>query len=355
MNPSATANNWNNKWNQTADLSWPGSTKNCYSVMNGYWDSSTNASSNWTLFTETTTEYTVTFKDGSTTLGTAKYSASTEFTGKFYEVEGKRFEGWYTDSALTKAFANGTKFTANTTLYGKYTNASDYSILVGENFFGASTNKKMYAYMFRSHDTGSNAAWPGVLLSVKEFSYFYTIDIDASKSFDKIIFVGREGTTDKGQTKDLDLSLNDLTTYYVGTQDTTDPNKKYNGSYEIDQISLGYKIFKLGGAWEGNDGTTANCATNYSTAKNFYLGLSATNQSDFQKSTEPDVVKARTRYEAWCSANYDLVPYEGSVVSARSNVLNVSENNVTFIIVIAISMSLALAVFVVIKRKNKNI
>lgn len=355
MNPSASANNWDNRWNQTSDLTWPGATKNCYSVMSGYWDSSTNVSSNWTLFTETTTKYTVTFKNGSTNLGTAEYSATETFTGKFFEVEEKRFEGWYTDSALSKPFANGTKFTANTTLYGKYVTAADYTILVGENFFGAGSSQKMYVYMFRSHDTGSNAAFPGELLSTKEFSYFYTIDVDASKSFDKIIFTGYEGSTKKGQTKDLDLSLNDLTTYYVGTQDTTDPEKKYNGSYEIDEISLGYKIFKLGGSWTGNDVTTSKCSSNYTAAKNFYAGLSETNRKDFQTSTESDVVKARTRYEAWCSANYDLVPYEGSVVSARSNVLNVSENNVTFIVVIAVSMSLALAVFIVIKRKNKNI
>ena len=38
MNPSATANNWNNKWNQTADLVYNG-TSNCYTVKAGTWDS----------------------------------------------------------------------------------------------------------------------------------------------------------------------------------------------------------------------------------------------------------------------------------------------------------------------------
>ena len=37
MNPSATANNWNNKWNQTADLTWDG-TNNLYTVKSGTWD-----------------------------------------------------------------------------------------------------------------------------------------------------------------------------------------------------------------------------------------------------------------------------------------------------------------------------
>ena len=37
MNPSAAANNWDNKWNQTADLSVTG-TNNCYQVASGTWN-----------------------------------------------------------------------------------------------------------------------------------------------------------------------------------------------------------------------------------------------------------------------------------------------------------------------------
>ena len=38
MNPSASANNWNNKWNQTADLTIPTSGANHYTVKAGTWD-----------------------------------------------------------------------------------------------------------------------------------------------------------------------------------------------------------------------------------------------------------------------------------------------------------------------------
>ena len=38
MNPSATANNWNNKWNQTGDLTIPTDGKNLYTINNGSWD-----------------------------------------------------------------------------------------------------------------------------------------------------------------------------------------------------------------------------------------------------------------------------------------------------------------------------
>ena len=39
MNPSTTANNWNNKWNQTSDLVAPTDGKNLYTVKDGTWDS----------------------------------------------------------------------------------------------------------------------------------------------------------------------------------------------------------------------------------------------------------------------------------------------------------------------------
>ena len=44
MTPSATANNWNNKWNQTADLKTPTDGKNLYTVAEGAWD---NGAGTW--------------------------------------------------------------------------------------------------------------------------------------------------------------------------------------------------------------------------------------------------------------------------------------------------------------------
>ena len=38
MNPNTTTNNWNNKWNQTADLTVPTDGTNCYTVKEGTWD-----------------------------------------------------------------------------------------------------------------------------------------------------------------------------------------------------------------------------------------------------------------------------------------------------------------------------
>ena len=46
MNPNATDNNWNNKWNQTADLKYNGS-DNLYTVKEGTWDKGGGA---WSFF-----------------------------------------------------------------------------------------------------------------------------------------------------------------------------------------------------------------------------------------------------------------------------------------------------------------
>ena len=50
MNPSATANNWNNKWNQTADLTISTSGANHYTVKEGTWD---KGGGTWSTFGST--------------------------------------------------------------------------------------------------------------------------------------------------------------------------------------------------------------------------------------------------------------------------------------------------------------
>lgn len=49
MNPSASANNWNNKWNQTGDLVIPTDGKNYYRLTGGEWDGVTGSWSKYTV------------------------------------------------------------------------------------------------------------------------------------------------------------------------------------------------------------------------------------------------------------------------------------------------------------------
>ena len=48
MNPSAAANDWGNKWNQTADMTVPTDGTNCYTVKEGTWDS---GGGTWSTYT----------------------------------------------------------------------------------------------------------------------------------------------------------------------------------------------------------------------------------------------------------------------------------------------------------------
>ena len=50
MNPSTTANNWTNRWNQTSDLGVPTDGTNCYTVAEGAWDKGSGA---WSTYTTT--------------------------------------------------------------------------------------------------------------------------------------------------------------------------------------------------------------------------------------------------------------------------------------------------------------
>lgn len=48
MNPGTSTNNWNNKWNQTGDLTIPTDGKNCFTVPSGSWDGATTSWGSYT-------------------------------------------------------------------------------------------------------------------------------------------------------------------------------------------------------------------------------------------------------------------------------------------------------------------
>jgi hypothetical protein len=56
MNPTTTANNWNNKWNQTGDLTIPTDGKNLFTLPSGSWD---GAKSTWSVYTYVPPLYTI--------------------------------------------------------------------------------------------------------------------------------------------------------------------------------------------------------------------------------------------------------------------------------------------------------
>ena len=54
MNPGSSTNDWNNKWNQTGDLTIPTDSKNCFTVPSGSWDGATTS---WSAYTPACTNH----------------------------------------------------------------------------------------------------------------------------------------------------------------------------------------------------------------------------------------------------------------------------------------------------------
>lgn len=219
MNPSSTSNSWDTKWNQTSDLTFDG-TKNMYTVAAGTWDKGGGTWSTYTPPSTPSTFYTISFYDGTDLKKTVTDIAEgTEYNDlPFYEKEGYRLDGWYTDSSLTNKFVKGTAITGDTNLYAKYVAAEDYTIYFkdSENKFGDT----VYVYMWSSSVVSENASWPGEIITKNEDGKF-VIDIDASKSFDGIIFNNGSGD---GKVKTEDLTLEgtkDGDTFVLGSKNSS--------------------------------------------------------------------------------------------------------------------------------------
>ena len=115
MKPSNTTNDWGNKWNQTADLTIPTDSKNCFTLASGNWD---NASTTWSTYTPKCTIHNYNEWGKCTNSGcTAGHTYTIAGSGAHLGTE------WDTANA-----ANHMTFDANTKIYTKvYENVAEGS------------------------------------------------------------------------------------------------------------------------------------------------------------------------------------------------------------------------------------
>ena len=133
MNGSASANNWNNKWNQTGDLTIPTDGKNCFTVASGSWDGATTS---WGTYTPVVVP---------------------EFNSPIVSGDSVTFNYW--DSSATAVYVagnmNGWSSTANpmskndqgiwtTTISGLTNNDYQYKFVVGDNWLIDPKNDQVY-------------------------------------------------------------------------------------------------------------------------------------------------------------------------------------------------------------------
>lgn len=169
--------------------------------------------------------YTVTHykKDGSVLSTDEEVLENSAYNPKFEEVEGFRLDGWYTEPELVNKFEKATAITTDLNLYPKYVEAEDYYAYFYdiENVLGS----KVYAYMYRdSTDGGENAKWPGIEME-KDANGCWKIEIDASKTYTKIIFNGNDAQTDN-----IEIVDNPLNVYVMGKIKS---NNRYDASSNI--------------------------------------------------------------------------------------------------------------------------
>lgn len=93
MNPSASANNWNNKWNQTGDLTIPTDGKNHCTIKAGQWNCGTNLT--WSIWPEPAQK---TYKDITITI-----TANAEPSIKWWNAGDKLSDGGYVAMTATGA------------------------------------------------------------------------------------------------------------------------------------------------------------------------------------------------------------------------------------------------------------
>lgn len=267
------------------------------------------------------------------------------FDSKFIEVEGYRFEGWYTDPELTNKLEKGTAITSDYDLYPKYVEAKDFDIFID---VGTILTGDINAYLWRDSSDGEpNAAWPGVKQTVKcSITNLIKVSIDASKSFTKIIINNNDN-----QTVDTVLDVEGYNNIYTLTS-----TKDSEGKFKVDISGGEYYVTKaiktLAGGWN-NIVSTNNCTDNYSTIKNVILELNEDDLNSFKTSEGSEITNARTTYEHWCKVNNDPNYYFGDVVSGARVAFGVNDNSMYLIIIIAL-VSVSFIGFVIIKKKRQT-
>lgn len=115
MNPNTTANNWDNKWNQTADLTFNG-TSNHYTVKAGTWDKGGGTWSIWPK-PEVVETHEVKYYNGEEYV-TTKTGSEFENVTVTSTDPSKSFAGWATKDG--DQYSSGSLLTADITVYARF-------------------------------------------------------------------------------------------------------------------------------------------------------------------------------------------------------------------------------------------
>jgi hypothetical protein len=206
MNPSASANNWNNKWNQTADLTYDGN-NNHYKINSGSWDKGT-----WSKYVTTVT-VTIQAENGTVT-GLA--------TGGTYDSG--------STAILTAVPNDGYEF-VNWTVGGKeVSTANPYTFTVNDNITLVANFKEAAAKSYTITTSATNGTVEGAATVVDGESVTLTATANPGYKFLNWTVGGVEVSTDNPYTfiptEDVTVVANfeqlpPETVYFVNAADWT--------------------------------------------------------------------------------------------------------------------------------------
>lgn len=227
MNPASTSNSWDNKWNQTSDLTYDG-VNNHYTVGSGAWDKGNGSWSKYTPVTPIITHKVSFITNTDETFENLIIVDGDELSIEKLptpKVNGYPFEGWYLDLNYDNAFTT-TTIEDDLTLYakwGEYNGIADHG-RVRVYFENTNNWSTVYAYVWNGKDANSwtetDAGTPANKLEGTNYYYYDTY-------CSNIIF---NNNNNKEQTVDIVISTTQSLCVKLGdiAETSGDGNKKYN-------------------------------------------------------------------------------------------------------------------------------
>ena len=150
LNSTATGGDWNNKWDQTADLTLSG-TNNMYTIS-AHGSNGGKASGSWSAYKE---EVQVTYnfqKTGISNITECVVKGQTT-ANKSYNLLGWKLDGWYKESACTNQWNFSTTVTSEMTLYAKWSEPATTTVYLNANSNGVNwtqDNADIWVHAFMS-------------------------------------------------------------------------------------------------------------------------------------------------------------------------------------------------------------
>ena len=187
MNPGNTTNNWENKWNQTSDLSVPTNGNNCYTVKDGTWDNGGGTWSHVHVYNAVVTAPTCT-AEGYTTYSCG---CGDSYVGDEVAASGHT----YADGVCAVCGADEV-----------------YTVYFQNNWLWSDVR----AYYWGS--SGTNPGWPGIAMEkvdVVDGYDLYAIELPVDVT--GLIFNGLkdDGSGNRDQTPDITIALEDGLAFYM--------------------------------------------------------------------------------------------------------------------------------------------